>query len=129
MFRRRDRDGRLPVVKCRPTIHPILPVDDLARATDFYERLGFEATAYDEGYAWITHGGWEWVHLRRVESVADNQASAYLHVDDADTWRRSMLASSDGAIELTEATDMPWMKREFSFTDPSSNLIRVGSPL
>ena len=129
MFRRRGPDDGLPAVRRRPTIHPILPVIDLEVAMEFYERLGFTASAYDDGYAWITHEGWEWLHLRRVDSVTGNHAGAYLHVDDADAWRDAMLASSGGAIPLDEPTDMPWDKREFSFTDPAGNLVRIGASL
>lgn len=123
------REGPLPFVKRRPTTNPILPVVDMAEAVAFYEQLGFEVVSYDEGYAWVNHCGWEWLHLRAVESVEGNAASAYLHVDDSDAWRAAMVASSGGVIELGETGDMPWGKREFSFIDPAGNLIRLGSGL
>ena len=130
MIRLRSRhEGPLPFVRHRPTTNPILPTADMAGAIDFYRALGFEVIAYDEGYAWVKHCGWEWLHLRRVDSVDGNRASAYLHVEDADAWRAAMTAAADGAVELSEASDTPWGKREFSFTDPAGNLIRLGSPL
>ena len=124
----RQHTGALPYVRCRPTTNPILPVDDMPAATAFYERLGFEVHAYDEGYAWVKHCGWEWFHLRRVDSVDGNQASAYLHVEDAEAWRTGMATASNGEIELGPLSDTPWGKREFSMTDPDGNHIRVGSP-
>lgn len=126
---RAHREGPLPFVKRRPTTNPILPVDDLAGAIEFYQRLGFQVEAYDDGYAWVKHCGWEWFHLRNVDSVDGNQTSAYLHVEDADAWRQAMADSSGGAVELAEATDTPWGKREYSVTDPAGNLIRFGSNL
>ena len=113
----------------QPTTNPILPVADIERAIEFYERLGFQGETYDDGYAWIKHCGWEWFHLRRVDSVQGNLASAYLHVEDADAWRHAMVESAGGMVELAEATDTPWGKREFFFTDPDGNLSRLGSNL
>lgn len=124
----RRHTAPLPYVGCRPTTNPILPVTDMAAAIAFYERLGFDVHAYDGGYAWVRHCGWEWLHLRLVESVAGNAASAYLHVDDANEWRAAMTAASGGEIELAPIETMPWGKAEFSLTDPAGNLIRIGSP-
>jgi catechol 2,3-dioxygenase-like lactoylglutathione lyase family enzyme len=124
----RRHDGPLPYVDCRPTTNPILPVADMQAAISFYERLGFEVTAYDERYAWVRHCGWEWLHLRLVDSIAGNEASAYLHVDDADAWRAAMHDTSAGEVELSPLEDMPWGQSEFFLTDPSGNLIRIGQP-
>ena len=126
---RKRHDGPLPFVRHRPTTNPILPVADMAEAIAFYERLGFDVHAYDPGYAWVKHCGWEWFHLRGVESVDGNQASAYLHVEDAAAWRSAFVEASGGDVELADLGDMPWGKREFSFTDPAGNLIRLGSSL
>ncbi len=108
---------------------PILPVADLSAASDFYRRLGFEVVAYDDGYAWVKHCGWEWFHLQRVDSTAGNRASAYLHVEDPDAWRAGMVGASGGEIELRPTADMPWGMREFSFDDPDGNHIRIGCNL
>ncbi len=97
-------------------------------AIAFYRRLGFEVVAYDGGYAWVKHCGWEWFHLRRVDSVAGNAASAYLHVDDATEWRAALTSASGGEIEMAAIETMPWGKDEFSLIDPAGNLIRIGSP-
>lgn len=129
MRRRSNHRGPLPFVRHRPTTNPIMPVTAMAEAIEFYERLGFEGRAYDTDYAWISHCGWEWLHLRRVESVDGNASSAYLHIDDADAWREAMIKASNGSIDLSDATAMPWGKKEFSFTDPAGNLIRLGSNL
>lgn len=128
MLHRRSQDGPLPAVRRAPTTNPILPVADMQEAISFYERLGFEVIAYDVGYAWVKHCGWEWFHLRKVGAVDHNAAGAYLHVADADAWHAAMLAASDDSIELSPLADMPWGLREYSFTDPSGNLIRIGSP-
>ena len=108
---------------------PILPVSDIASSIDFYRALGFDVAAYDAGYAWVHEGDLEFMHLRQVEGldVAANAASAYLHVQDADTWFARIDAVLGGRV--APATNMPWGMREFSFADPSGNLIRVGQNL
>jgi len=49
MFRLRSRhEGPLPFVRRRPTVHPILPVDDMAAAIEFYRQLGEEGRSRAE---------------------------------------------------------------------------------
>ena len=125
----RRHTGPLPFVGDRPTTNPIFPVDDMVTAVAFYERLGFDVRAYDEQYAWVRHCGWEWFHLRLVDSVVGNEAGAYLHVDDADAWRAGMQAGAGDTVELSPCSDMPWGLREYSFADPSGNTVRIGHHL
>lgn len=125
---RRRKPGALPVVRQPPTTNPILPVDDIDAAADFYTRLGLDVFRYDDGYAWVRHCGWEWAHLRLVESVVGNEASAYWHVTDVDAWRSAMQACAGDDIVVPEPVDTPWGQREFAITDPSGNVIRIGQP-
>ncbi len=122
-------DGPLPNVRRRPSVQPILPVDDMSAATDFYRRLGFDVESFDPGYSWVRHCGWEYLHLRLVETVAGNSASAYVHVDDADAWHAAMSSASAGTVPLDCPADRPWGMREFEFTDPSDNVVRIGHNL
>lgn len=123
-------DSPLPYVGRRPSTTPILPVHDMAVASAFYESLGFEVDQYDGGYAWVKHCSWEWFHLRLVDGLDPdaNEASAYLHVDDAQAWRNGMTAVAH-VDAIGEVTDKPWGMREFGVTDPSGNLVRLGQHL
>ena len=120
-------DSPLPYMSGRPSVKPILPVADMPATVAFYRRLGFEVSAYDDGYAWVRHCNWEVWHLIGSDGLdpATNAAAAYFHVDDADAWRSAM-ARAAGDDTIGDVADMPWGMREFSFTDPSGNLIRVG---
>ena len=80
-------------------------------------------------YAWVRHCGWEWFHLRRVDSTAASEASAYLHVDDVDSWFRAMSDASAGTIAIGAPIDTRWGMREFDVRDPWGNLLRIGSNL
>ncbi len=107
---------------------PILPVADMAAAIDFYRSVGFDVASYDEGYAWVRHRGEEVLHLAGVPDldVESNHAAAYLHVQNADAWHE--VAAAMGAA-VGEIADRPWGMREFAFTDPSRNLVRIGHNL
>jgi len=109
----------------RVVIKPILPVTDLASAVAFYRSIGFDVESYDDAYAWVNEGDGDIMHLRTVDGFdrSTNHTSAYLHVQEADAWHKRV---STGDAAPTEVADMPWGMREFSFTDPDGNLIRVG---
>lgn len=105
---------------------PILPVDDMTAAMAFFRRLGFDVESFDDGYALVRHRDDEIVHLRAVPDLdpVANEASVYWHVRNADEWHRAFGAAD---VEPGPIADMPWGMREFTLTDPSGNVIRVGS--
>jgi predicted enzyme related to lactoylglutathione lyase len=105
---------------------PILPVNNMAKAAAFYRSLGFDVADYDPSYAWVEEDGEEIMHLRYAEglNVATNAASAYLHVQDADKWYARVTAVLGGKV--APVVNTPWQMREFTFADPSGNMIRVG---
>ena len=121
----------MTVLVGRAVPKPILPVTDMVEATACYRALGFEVEAYDDGYAWVRHAGAEVLHLRRVDGLVPsaNAASAYLHVEAVDGWHAAIAGAEAPGVVVGEVADMPWRMREFSFTDPSGNLVRVGSNL
>lgn len=104
---------------------PIFAVSDMERAVAHYERLGFEISHYDDGYAFAHRQGVN-LHLDRTESPKPGGGMLYLHVDDADQlaaeWRSA-------AAEVTDPQDFPWGKHEGTHTDPDGNTIRFGSPI
>ncbi len=107
----------------------VFPVDDMAEAVGFYQRLGFDVETYDDGYAWVRNGDDEVAHLALVEDldVAANRAAGYWHVQDVDDWHAAWTRS--GAAAAGEVVDRPWGMREFEITDPAGNLLRVGQNL
>ena len=107
---------------------PILPVADMDAASGFYRAAGFTVEAYDDGYSFVLHDGREVLHLAAIEDmdVPANRAACYLHRRDVDaihgSWRAAGMAVTPVGIKA-------WGMREFSVTDPSGNLVRVGSNL
>lgn len=106
----------------------ILPVADMLEAIAFYEAIGLQVESYDETYAFVAGEGTALCHLRLINglSVAANHAALYVHVGDADAIHELVVATG---IASSDVDDMPWGMREFSLTDPSGNLIRVGHSL
>lgn len=106
----------------------VFPVADMPTAVEFYRALGFEVDQYDDGYAWVSHGGSEILHLSEVSDldVATNHAAGYFHVQDVDRWHAAVESSVDARAEVV---DRPWGMREFSFHDPNGNLLRFGQNL
>jgi catechol 2,3-dioxygenase-like lactoylglutathione lyase family enzyme len=105
---------------------PVLPVAHLPTALEFYRDLGFEVEAFDAGYGWVRHDGQELFHVRQVAELHTSNSGVYLHVAAADElyslWEHE--PSVKNAIE-----DTPWGMREFSISDPSGNVLRIGRNL
>ncbi len=115
-------------------VAPILPVRDVRAALAHYQRLGFEATAYDDTAGDPSYGFLAWgdvsLHLARVPDLdpASSVAACYLYVSDADTLHAAWQAAEvDG--RLTAIVDTPYGLREFAHIDPDGNLLRVGTPI
>lgn len=110
---------------------PMLPVRDMREAIAFYEAAGFGVRTYEDGsgadpdFAFVDYDGQSLFDLDAVPSLdpSVNRAGCYLVVDDADEWhaRISACGARVGGI-----ADQPWGMREFAFSDPSGNRIRVG---
>ena len=104
---------------------PIFTVADVPRATDHYDKMGFEIGHHDETYAFAHRDRDLTIHLTLAEG-ASTPSKLYLHCDDADDvaaqWRLA-------GLEVSGPADYDYGKREGSHTDPDGNLIRFGSPI
>ena len=134
---------------------PILPARDLDATVALFEGLGFTATRYwKEGYAILRRGTIELHYsLARDHDPWASVGAAFIRLDDADRFFAeirdsglvpvvSMPHNADQVAALrrtweeggslarmTEPADRPWGMREFSFLDPSNNLLRLGHRL
>lgn len=111
-------------------VAPVFVTTDLARALAHYERLGFEAKAYDgaDYYGYAFRDGIE-IHFAKVDRIdaATTTSCAYLWVDDAaalyDEWSA---AGVEGRV--VAPTPTAYGLDEGGHVDPDGNLIRFGSP-
>lgn len=108
----------------------IIPARDLEVSTAFYRRLGFEVAGDHGDYRLLDDGrGWR-IHLRATPGwprrPEDNPLGLYLYVEDVD-------AVADRVRDLILEPQGPharlWGTYEFSLSDPSGALIRIGRVL
>jgi catechol 2,3-dioxygenase-like lactoylglutathione lyase family enzyme len=113
---------------------PILPSRDLDETRAFYERLGFQAAGWWPsefgGYAILIRGDLT-MHFFAFKDISpyQNYAQCYWRVMDVDALYAECQAAGlprSGMPRLVLVEDKPWGMREFSFTDPNGNLVRVG---
>jgi len=112
------------------SIAPVLPVSNVARALEHYEKLGFTVESYggDSDYGFANRDGIS-LHLVGMSGLksSENTSAVYLYVDDADAlysqWRQ---ASVDG--KLIAPVNSDYGLREGAHIDADGNLLRFGSP-
>lgn len=107
---------------------PTFPVADMATAIQFYRSLGFDVHAYDDGFAFVQFDGVSVfdLDLRPDTDATRNLSGCYLIVPDADTWHTRLSAAG---VPTSTLENMPWGMREFAFSDPNGNRIRVGTSI
>ena len=105
----------------------IIPTSDIDASEAFYRRLSFTVVSDYGDYRILADGrGWH-LHLTRApgwpRGIEDNPFGLYLYVDDVDAVADAVreLIIEDGAPHAK-----PWGTYEFSVSDPSGLLVRVG---
>jgi catechol 2,3-dioxygenase-like lactoylglutathione lyase family enzyme len=105
----------------------IVPCDDILASAAFYHRLGF-STVSDYGHYRILADGHGWhLHLTHTPGwpphIEGNPFGLYLYVEDVDVVAERV---RDLIIEPGDPRPRPWGTYEFSLSDPSGLLVRVG---
>lgn len=105
----------------------IVPSSNLDASETFYERLGFAVVSDYGDYRILADGrGWH-LHLTKVagwpKNIEDNPFGLYLYVDDVDGVADRV---RELIIEHGAPHHKPWGTYEFSVSDPSGVLVRVG---
>ncbi len=115
--------------KALARIVPVLPVKDLARALDFYRRLGFSAHAWRSGgsYGFLTRDGLE-IHLSQSNVLIENQNPCGVYFFLADNSAAALEAEFLAAgVSLSERlAKREWNMNEFALRDPDGNQLVFG---
>jgi catechol 2,3-dioxygenase-like lactoylglutathione lyase family enzyme len=113
-------------------IVPILPVNNLARAMDFYRLLGFSAHAWRDGdsYAFLTRDQLD-IHLRTAPDLIEGQnpSGAYFYLADGTAAALEAEFRAAGVKILSPLAPREWNMNEFVLSDPDGNLLRFGEDI
>jgi catechol 2,3-dioxygenase-like lactoylglutathione lyase family enzyme len=105
----------------------IVPCADIAASEVFYQRLGFHTISDYSHYRIMADGrGWH-LHLTLAPGwpphIEANPYGLYLYVEDVDAVAERV---RDLIIEPGDPRQRPWGTYEFSVSDPSGMLVRIG---
>ena len=96
-------------------------VRDIARAVDFYLRLGLHQIVADDHYArFVCPDGVATFSIERDEAVASGTV-VYFECDDLDA--HVALLRQRGIVFESDPADQPWLWREARCRDPDGNRI------
>lgn len=108
----------------------IVPCQDLQASARFYALLGFKIVSDYGRYLILEGEHGEPLHLNHVEGwpprLEDNPFGLYLYREDVDAAADKVRAL---IIEDHDPSEKPWGTYEFSLSDPSGLLVRVGRRL
>lgn len=106
-----------------------LAVTDMARATAFYDALGFELRYGGPAAAFTSYAvGAGYVNLQQVQGTpGTGWGRAILHVDDVDAVHRQALRA--GLSPEFAPRDAEWGERYFHLTDPDGHELSFARPL
>ena len=111
---------------------PILPVRDLTRAIEFYQRLGFTARRYRDGdfYAFIQRDGRE-LHLSKTPELIPehNPVRVYFYLHDGTAATLEAECRAAGMAVVEPLAPREWKMREFVLRDPDGNRLIFGESL
>lgn len=111
---------------------PVLPVQDLTRAIEFYERLGFTAERYRDSdfYAFIQRDGRE-LHLSKTPELVPehNVVRVYFYLREGTAVALEAQCRANGMTIVQPLTPREWKMKEFVLRDPDGNRLIFGEPL
>lgn len=111
---------------------PMLCVQDMTRAIEFYRLLGFSAHRYQggDGYAFLDRDSWQ-IHLSQSDMPAGehpgNGIYFYLAPNTAAALEAEFRAA--GAPVRSPLSPREWRMNEFVVVDPDENVLRFGEYL
>ncbi|MDQ0008719.1 catechol 2,3-dioxygenase-like lactoylglutathione lyase family enzyme [Luteibacter jiangsuensis] len=111
-------------------IKAFVPAKDFELSTRFYVELGFEVAFTDGSLAYMRAGNCSF--LLQKFHVSDHASNFMMHllVADVDAWWNHIQAQQlvrRYGVRCSVPEDQPWAIRDFTLTDPSGVLWRIGT--
>ncbi|BAV99379.1 integron gene cassette protein [Lysobacter enzymogenes] len=109
-----------------------VPARDFERSKAFYQALGFEVPWSSQDLAHVRHGRVAFLLQRFYVPEHAGNFVMHLLVENADDWHaRALAADAAGSFgaRIDAPQDRPWGIRDFTLTDPSGVLWRIGHNL
>ncbi|HEX5370264.1 MAG TPA: VOC family protein [Dehalococcoidia bacterium] len=107
-----------------------LATSDMARAVDFYQRLGFVVAAggaNGDFTTFVVGEGYLNLALRPGYAPGPNWGRTIFYVTDVDAMYASVLAA--GLVPATKPRDAEWHERYFHILDPDGHELSFARPL
>jgi len=110
-------------------IKAFVPSKAFATSLRFYEAIGFEKKSEGGGIAYLAFGDCSFLLQDFYEARLANNLMMHLLVEDVDSWHQNLTIkqiAKQFSVQLSEVADQPWGMRDFTLTDPSGVLWRIG---
>jgi hypothetical protein len=113
-------------------IKAFVPAHDFALSLRFYQVLGFTVAWSSDELADIRHGDTGFLLQNFFVKKHAHNFQMHLLVKSADDWYKwlsSLGIAEEFDVAISDLQDRPWGMRDFTLSDPSGVLWRIGHPL
>ena len=113
-------------------IKAFVPARDFAASKAFYIALGFEVPWAGDELAYVRLGSTSFLLQKFFVPAHANNFMMHLLVENVDDWYEHVLASGvvqQFGVQVGQPADRPWGLRDFTLTDPTGVLWRIGQEI
>ncbi|MFC7420868.1 VOC family protein [Iodobacter arcticus] len=110
-------------------IKAFIPAKDYAISKQFYQDMGFTLASDTEGVAYFHYGNCSFLLQDFYEKDHAENFMMHLLVKDVAAWHAHLMAQdmvSKYQIHISDIETQPWKMLDFTVTDPSGVLWRIG---
>ena len=113
-------------------IKAFVPAQDYVKSKAFYRDVGFEMASDMGDVAYFRLGECSFLLQDFYQPALADNSMMHLLVDDARAWHihlEKVGLTSQYHVQLSELVEQPWGMLDFTLTDPSGVLWRIGQNL